>query len=128
MGRAFRSSSLALALLGTVGLAQGQTSSGCVQVTNTTDISVTATVEGYSGYSWSVAPNMEIKFLVAGGQAVTIPAYANNRPPIHFDPGQIGMMWNYFTGADPNDLGCRDFWRIVVIRSPCSPVVDNVCR
>jgi hypothetical protein len=105
---------------------------GCVEVSNTSGIDVTATVEGYPGWSWKgPAFDSDIKTLVINGsQPIVMQADSHDRPPIHFQPSNIGMLWNFFTRTDPglDAMGCGDRWRIVVVRSPCNSVVDNICQ
>jgi hypothetical protein len=120
-----------------MGAAQAEIWRGCVEVANNTGIDVTATVEGYPG-NWPVSskpssPSVNLDVLHINGQPVVMQADSHGRPPIHFQPSQVGMIWNFFTnnpGSSPvaAEPGCTAEWRIVVIKSPCDSVIDNLCQ
>ena len=120
---------LAFAALWLVGVAHAETWTGCVGVVNTSGTDVTVTVASYPGYSWPVAAaDKDIKYLEAGGQTVIMTAEHGTRPPIHVQPSNIGILWNFFIGEHDPRNSCTDAWRIVVAKSPCNVVVDNVCQ
>jgi hypothetical protein len=128
MKSTFEILSAALGLASGTLFAHAETWSGCVRVANTSNSSVTVTVDGYSDQIWNIpAADQGLKFLrTSDGRVVTMTADHSARPPIHIRPSNIPILWNFFTGEQDPEGTCANSWRIVVSFPICN-AVDNVC-
>lgn len=129
MIRGFGIAVVVLALFRATGFAYAETWTGCVGVANTSGTNVTVTVDSYPEWSWQIlASDTGIKYLRTNDQTVIMTADRKDRPPIHVQPSNVGIAWNFFIGEHDPQNSCTNAWRIVIIQSPCSAVVDNICQ
>src|SRR5689334_4222397 len=117
----FKAGLAAFGLVGGTVVAQAETWSGCVRVANTSNRSVTVTLDAYPNQIWDIpASDQGLKFLrTSDDQVVIMTADHSARPPIHVQPSNIPILWNFFTGEHDPAGTCANSWRVVVSIPVC---------